>query len=127
MPHNDGLHLIHFAAIEVEAIVDFAIDLCVAFVGFAMTEVEAILFIATYLCVALDISCNVQQRRHWFYYHDRHYCFATLDLVAIASIVTIRCCGNMFFSLPRLYLVAKVYIATQRFGGNCIFCHHKYL
>ena len=58
------LHLIHFAMIEVEAIVDFAIDLCVAFVGFAMTEVEAILFIATYLCVALDISCNVQ---HWFY------------------------------------------------------------
>ena len=61
----------------------------------------------------------------YFYYHDLRCCFTTLDLVAIASVATIRCCGNIFF--PRIYLVAKVYIATQRFGGNCIFCHHKYL
>jgi hypothetical protein len=97
---------------EVEAIVAFATDLCVAIVDFAMTEVEAILFIATYLCVALAISRNGQQRGHWFYYHDHHCCIETLDLVVIDSTATIRCCGNRFFYLPCNYLVAKVYIAT---------------
>jgi hypothetical protein len=55
------------------------LHLCIAIVGFAMTEVEVILFIATYLCVALDMSRNGQQRGHWFYYHNRHCCIATLD------------------------------------------------
>jgi hypothetical protein len=91
---------------EVEAIVGFATDLCVAIVGFAMTKVEAILFIASYLCVALAISRNGQQRGHWLYYHDHHCCIATLDLVAKDSTATIRCCGNMFFYLPRKDFVA---------------------